>query len=30
MKERIKIVSNYSFWKHPIKWWKDKEAEKIC
>lgn len=26
-KEReIKVVRNYSFWRHPIKWWKDRKA----
>lgn len=25
MKEReIKVTRNYSFWRHPIKWWKDR------
>jgi uncharacterized protein YkvS len=25
----IRVIRNYSFWKHPIKWWKDRKAIKI-
>ena len=26
----IKIIRNYSFWKHPIKWWKDRKIMKMA
>ena len=29
-KNEIKITRNYSFWKHPIKWWKDRKVMKVA
>ncbi len=26
----LKITRNYSFWKHPIKWWKDRKIFKVA
>lgn len=23
---KVKIVHSYSFWKHPIQWWKDRKS----
>ena len=28
--DEIKIIRNYSFWKHPIKWWKDRKKMKVA
>lgn len=31
MKENeIKITRNYSFWKHPFKWWRDRKVIKVA
>lgn len=28
-KVEIKVIRNYSFWRHPIKWWKDRKPRAL-